>query len=69
MSRRLRQKKDDPPDLLINQDQDWQCRWWSKELGVTPRQLKEAIQRVGPMSQAVRAYLTGETLDHARRAP
>ena len=56
MQRRLRQQ-DEPVNLLINPDQEWQCRWWSKELGVTPRQLKEAIQRVGPMSKAVRDYL------------
>jgi hypothetical protein len=56
MQRRLR-GQDEPPNLPINPDQEWQCRWWSKELGVTPRQLKEAIQQVGPMSKAVRAYL------------
>ena len=54
---RLPRRRDRQPNLLINPDQDWQCRWWSKELGVTPRQLKEAIQQVGPMSKAVRAYL------------
>jgi hypothetical protein len=56
MQTRLR-RQDKPPNLLINPDQEWQCRWWSKELGVTPGQLKEAIQQVGPMSTAVRAYL------------
>ena len=49
--------RDEQPNLLIHPDQEWQCRWWSKELGVTPRQLKEAIQQVGPMSKAVREYL------------
>ena len=52
-----RRSRNEQPNLKINPDQDWQCRWWSKELGVTPRQLKEAIQQVGPMSKAVRRYL------------
>lgn len=54
---RPRKSRDEQPNLLINPDQEWQCRWWSKELGVTPRQLREAIQQVGPMSKAVREYL------------
>ena len=57
MQRTLLQREE-PPDLLINLDQEWQCRWWSKELGVTPRELKEAIQQVGPTSRAVRAFLS-----------
>ena len=57
MQRAHRQRRPQAPNLLINPDQEWQCRWWSKELGVTPRQLKEAIAQVGPMSKAVRAYL------------
>ena len=52
-----RRSRDARPNLQINPDQEWQCRWWSKELGVTPRQLKEAIREVGPMSSAIRKYL------------
>ena len=54
---RPRRSRDDQPNLQISPDQEWQCRWWSKELGVTPRQLKDAIREVGPMSKAVRKYL------------
>jgi hypothetical protein len=57
MQRARRQRTPQQPNLLINPDEEWQCRWWSRELGVTPRQLREAIRRVGPMSNAVRAYL------------
>ena len=57
MLQRPRQRRDEQPNLLINPDQEWQCRWWSKELGVTPRRLREAIQQVGPMSKAVRQHL------------
>ena len=63
MQRRLRQRSD-APNLLIDPDQEWQCRWWSKELGVTPRQLREAIQQVGRKSKAVRAYLDFRSLDY-----
>lgn len=54
---RSRRSRDEQPNLRINPDQDWQCRWWSKVLGVTPHQLRDAIREVGPMSRAVRKYL------------
>ena len=54
---RKRSRREEQPNLMINPDQEWQCRWWSKELGVTPRELREAIRQVGPMSKAVRAFL------------
>lgn len=44
-------------NFIINLDQDWQCRWWSKELGVAPEILKEAIREVGPLARNVRRYL------------
>ena len=54
---RARRNRDEQANLRINPDEEWQCRWWSRELGVTPRQLKDAIREVGPMSNAVRKYL------------
>ena len=47
----------DQDNFLISLDQDWQCRWWSKEFGVSPAELKAAIREVGPRSKAVREYL------------
>lgn len=45
-------------EFLINLDQEWQCRWWSSEFGITPEQLRLAVERVGPRSKAVRAHVT-----------
>lgn len=58
---RSRRSRDEQPNLRINPDQEWQCRWWSKELGVTTLELRDAIQQVGPMSKAVRKYLDERT--------
>jgi hypothetical protein len=44
-------------EFLINLDQEWECRWWSNELGVTPEQIRVAIEKVGPRSKAVREHL------------
>ena len=44
-------------DFIINLDQDWQCRWWSKELGVAPATLKAAIREAGPLARNVRLHL------------
>lgn len=47
----------DQENLFINPEQDWQCRWWSKELGVRPEDLRAAIRIVGPLARNVRAHL------------
>ncbi len=44
-------------EFLINLDLEWQRRWWSNELGVTPEQIRLAIEKVGPRSKAVREHL------------
>ena len=44
--------------LLIKIDQDWQCRWWSKRLGVPPERLRAAVRAVGPRVSRVREHLT-----------
>lgn len=41
----------------INVNQDFELRDWSKSLGVTPDQLKEAVQAVGDRAEKVREYL------------
>ena len=49
----------------INISEDWECRYWSQQLGVTTEQLQEAVHQVGDAVEAVRAYLatpaTGRT--------
>jgi hypothetical protein len=44
-------------DFLINLDEDWQCRWWSRELGVPADTLRSAIRQVGPLARNVRLHL------------
>lgn len=51
------QREPDHDNFLINPEQEWQCRWWSKELGVPPDVLKAAIRVVGPMARNVRNHL------------
>lgn len=41
----------------INVNQDYELQDWSKSLGVTPEQLKQAVQAVGPMVADVRRHL------------
>ena len=43
----------------INVDQDHEVRYWSQKLGVTPDQLRQAVQDVGPMAKAVEQRLRG----------
>lgn len=39
-------------------DEDWELRYWSKELGCTPEQLREAVKNAGSNSvDKVRQYL------------
>jgi len=49
----------------IDPDDEQSCRYWSKEFGVTPEQLREAVHQVGPSVDSVVAYLqspaTGRT--------
>jgi len=44
-------------DIRINVNQDWELRDWSKQLGVTPEQLKQAVRDVGPLASDVRRKL------------
>jgi hypothetical protein len=41
----------------INVNEDYEVQYWTKTLGVTPTQLKEAVKAVGPTSAAVRKHL------------
>lgn len=41
----------------INVHEAWELEYWSKELGVTKEQLKEAVRAVGTSVAAVKRYL------------
>ncbi|MCW1912977.1 DUF3606 domain-containing protein [Luteolibacter sp. GHJ8] len=46
-----------PDRERINTNEDYEVRNWSKKLGVTPDQLKDAVKKVGPMVDDVRREL------------
>ena len=41
----------------INVHEDYELRDWSKKFGVTPDELKKAVQKVGTSAEAVRKHL------------
>jgi hypothetical protein len=41
----------------INVHEPYELRDWSKRLNVTPERLKEAVEKVGPMVEDVKAEL------------
>ena len=46
-----------PDDIRINVHETYELNYWSKELGVTPDKLKEAVRDNGPMVKDVRRAL------------
>ena len=51
-------KKRSKPDRdRINVQQDHEVRYWTKELGVSEEELRQAVARVGDKAQAVRQHL------------
>jgi hypothetical protein len=41
----------------INVHEDYELRYWTKELGVTPEKLKQTVEKVGVMVSEVRKAL------------
>jgi len=41
----------------INVNEDYEVRDWAKKLGVSPDELKRAVQQVGDRADAVRQHL------------
>jgi hypothetical protein len=41
----------------INVKEDYELRYWTKELGVTPEKLKQTVEKVGVMATDVRKAL------------
>lgn len=43
----------------INVNQEHEVRYWSEKFGITADELKQAVQQVGPMADAVEQQLRG----------
>ena len=41
----------------INVEEDYELRDWSEKFGVTPDEIKSAVQKVGPMAKDVQQHL------------
>ena len=41
----------------IDLDQDYELRYWTRELGVTEQELKQAVRAAGTQIETVRRYL------------
>jgi hypothetical protein len=41
----------------IDASQEHECRYWAEKFGVTPYQLKQAVQAAGPMVDDVARHL------------
>jgi hypothetical protein len=52
-----RTKKGQQDRSRIDVNEDYELRYWTKELGVSPDVLKSAVQKVGPTAKAVREHL------------
>lgn len=49
-TRRARElAKDSATKGVVYVGEDWECRWWSDRLGVSPEALRAAVREVGPM--------------------
>ena len=58
----------DNPSLRGTQDrqridihQEHEVRYWTQKLGVTPDELREAVEAVGPMADAVEQRVRGRS--------
>ncbi|WP_331716748.1 DUF3606 domain-containing protein [Stenotrophomonas sp. MMGLT7] len=41
----------------ISLTEEWELKWWAKELGASPENLKAAVEAVGNATTQVRQYL------------
>lgn len=63
-----RQISGSPDSLRINVEQEYEDRYWTKELDVSPQQLREAVQAAGTSADAVKTHLK-RTAKRARNGP
>lgn len=52
-----RTKKDQRDRSMINIHEDYEVKYWTKELGVSKERLQEAVDKVGNSAAAVRREL------------
>jgi 3-oxoacyl-[acyl-carrier-protein] synthase III len=52
-------KKDQRDRSKINMHEDFEVKYWTKELGVSKEQLQRAVDKVGNSAAAVRKELAG----------
>jgi hypothetical protein len=50
-------KRGQPDRSKINMSEDYEVKYWTKELGVTREELQQAIDKVGNSAAAVRKQL------------
>jgi hypothetical protein len=48
-----------PDRSKINMSEDYEVKYWTRELGVTRQELERAIEKVGNSAAAVRKQLDG----------
>jgi len=50
-------KKGPQDRTRVNVTEEWELRYWTKELSTTPEKLKAAVKAVGPNTQDIRKHL------------
>ena len=50
-------KTGSPDRDRINLSEDYEVQYWTKELGISEKELRDVIQAVGDTSKAVREHL------------
>jgi hypothetical protein len=50
-------KRGRPDRSRINMHEDYEVKYWSKHLGVTPEELRQLVDKVGNAASAVRKEL------------
>ena len=53
-------KRGGPDRSKINMSEDYEVKYWAKELGVTREELQKVVDKVGNSAAAVRKELGGE---------
>jgi hypothetical protein len=51
-------KKDAPDRSKINMHEDYEVKYWTKELGVSKEELQKTVNKVGNSASAVRKELS-----------
>lgn len=46
-----------PDRSLVNVNEPYEARYWSKKFGITPERLREVVERVGTSAKAIQKVL------------